>query len=426
MRRFEKVGLLNLGCARNLVDAEEILGRLRGKGFQVSEVPQADIVVVNTCSFIEAAKKESIDAILDLIELKRRGKIKKIIVAGCLAQRYGTELLAEFKEIDALSGILPLNVEQDPARYPLSPGYSSYVKICESCFNHCSFCVIPQIKGRFVSRSIESILTEVRRLDLNGAKEINLIGQDISAYGMDIDRRLGLARLLEAMDKEVRNIQWIRLLYAYPSHITDELLEVIARKERLCKYLDLPLQHIAERILKAMGRRLGGRATRALIKKIRRCVPDIRLRTTFIVGFPGETEEEFAELRDFVREARFDKLGVFTYSREEGTKAYSLPGQIPERVKKHRQEILMKEQRQISQSLLAPLLGQSFKVLIDGNQEGEENIYLGRTEFDAPEVDGLVYVHSKRRLKAGDFITAVVKDTLEYDLMATVLTKQSG
>jgi len=421
-----KVSLVNLGCVRNTVDSEMILGRLERKGARVS-VPEdahlsrrsfaeADVVIVNTCSFIEGAKKESIDTILDLIALKKQGKIKKIVVAGCLSQRYGSQLVKELPEVDAFVGVQALRKEALQEACRLTPPHYAYVKICESCFNQCSFCVIPKLKGKFVSRTVEAVLEDVRRLDARGVKELNVVGQDITAYGVDLYQEKKLPELLRRIAGECRSIEWIRLLYAYPAHVTDELLEVIASEEKICKYIDIPLQHVNDRILKAMNRRITKAQTVELIRKIRRKLPGAFLRTTFIVGFPGETEAEFGELLDFVKEHRFERVGVFTFSREEGTPAYDLPGQVPEKVKLARQDELMRTQQAISQSFLEGLIGRELAVLIEKASSGAGGVYTCRSEFDAPDVDGNVDVRSAKPLHPGDLVDVRITGATEYDL----------
>ena len=417
----ERVGIINLGCARNLVDSQMILGRLKKNGHRIVDVQDAQIAIVNTCSFIEDSRRESIDTILELLKLKRQGKLKKVIVAGCLAQRYGKELTEEFKEVDAFVGTPTLPKDNMPAQHLLTPKHFAYVKICESCFNQCSFCAIPHIKGKFSSRTIESVVEEIKSLDRRGVREINLIGQDITAYGMDIYRAKALARLLKKIVKVTKNIQWIRLLYAFPAHMTDELIDTIANEEKICNYIDIPLQHISDSLLKDMHRSINKQETLDLIQNIRTKIPDGSLRTTFIVGFPGETAEDFDELLFFVKESCFERAGVFIYSREEGTSAYDLPGQIPESVKKQRMDTLMRAQQKISEMLHKKFLGKRLKVLIEEKQKDEENIYLARTEYDAPDVDGLVYVHAKKNLKPGDFVQVEVTDTYEYDLSGDLL-----
>ena len=413
----KNVGVINLGCARNLVDAQTILGHLKRTGHHIVDVADADIAIVNTCGFIEAAKKESIDTIIELLEMKKQGKLKKVIVAGCLAQRYSDTLLKELDGIDAIVGAQQLDKEAIPDQVSLTPGHFAYVKICESCYNQCSFCVIPKIKGKFTSRTMESILREIKQLDERGVKELLIIGQDITAYGMDIYREMSLAKLLKKITAATENIRWIRLLYTFPAHVTDELIDVIAAEEKICKYIDMPIQHISDNLLTSMNRGITTRQTRELIGKVRARIPGASIRTTFIVGMPGETAGNYKELLDFVRETRFDKMGVFVYSREEGTPAYAMPGQVPESVKKERMNRLMKLQRDISMSAQQKMVGRRLRVLIDEQQKGAKGIYLGRSEYNAPEVDGIVYVHSAKKLKPGDFVTVHITDALEYDLV---------
>ncbi len=416
-----RVGMINLGCARNLVDSQAILGRLKKNGHRLVEVKDCDVAIVNTCSFVEEARRESVDCILDLIDLKKSGKLKKIIVAGCLAQRFGTELAQEFKDVDAFVGTPAFTKDQIPAQVYLTPRHFAYVKICESCFNQCSFCAIPKIKGKFSSRSLETVVAEVKALDEKGVKEINIIGQDITAYGMDLYRKKSLAALLKEIAAATKNIEWIRLLYAFPAHMDDELIEVMASVPKICPYIDLPLQHINDRILTAMNRGITKQATIDLLTKIRRQIPQASLRTTFIVGFPGETDAEFDELVSFVRQMRIERVGVFVYSREEGTPAYFYPNQVPERIKKQRLDRLMSEQKLIAQKVQEGFLGRRLRVLIEEKQRNSDGLYLGRTQYDAPEVDGLVYVHSQKSLTIGDFTMVEVTDAFEYDLTGRVV-----
>lgn len=413
----KSVGVINLGCVRNLVDSQVILGNLKRSGHHVVDIKKSDVAIVNTCGFIEEAKKESIDAIIDLLDLKKQGKLKKVIVAGCLAQRYSEELAKEFKDIDAIIGTQQLERDGVPDQVSLTPGHFAYVKICESCYNQCSFCIIPKIKGKFISRTVESVLEEVKQLDARGVKEIHIIGQDITAYGIDIYHEKYLAKLLKKIVAVTKNIQWIRLLYTFPAHVTDELIETIANEEKICKYIDIPIQHINDNLLESMNRNMTKQETIDLIKKIRYKIPQGSLRTTFIVGMPGETEEIFKELVQFVRKTRFEKVGCFVYSREEGTPAYDMSGQVPEPVKKKRLDVLMAVQRDISRVIQEGFVGKTLKVLIDEKQEDEKDVYLGRSEYDAPEVDGVVHVHSKKKLVPGDFVMVKITDAYEYDLV---------
>ena len=431
----QKVGVINLGCARNLVDAQMMLGRLKKNGHRIVEADQAQTVIVNTCAFIEESRRESVDTILDLIELKKQGKIKKVIVAGCLAQRYGKDLVKEFPDVDAFVGTPTLNRERMPEQLQLTPAHFAYVKICESCFNACSFCAIPKIKGKFISRTIESIVKEVQDLDAKGVREINIIGQDITAYGMDIYRQKSLAKLLKELVKVCRNVEWIRLLYAFPAHMTNELIETMAAEPKICKYIDMPLQHISDHILKEQNRNITTAQTIDLIRKVRRAMPQAFLRTTYIVGLPGESEQDFEELRAFNQEMRFERVGVFIYSKEEGTGAAQMPGHVAEKTKKIRLDIIMRDQQEISKAIAQGFVGRRLRVLIEeketsplpGSSEagatplpGSGEVYIGRSEYDAPDVDGLVYVRSKGDLKLGEFVEVDITDAYEYDLAGVV------
>jgi len=410
-----KVGILSLGCPRNLVDSENLLGRLNLKGYSIVEIKDADIALINTCAFIEEAKKESIEAILDLIDLKKEGKLKKVIVCGCLPQRYKEILKKELPEVDAFIGKISLN--KPSPRFSITPKHFAYLKICEGCVNNCSFCVIPKIKGKFVSRKAGSILEEVDSFNRQRIAELNIIGQDISGYGIDLKNKENLGSLLRKIIDRAGNIRWIRLLYLNPSRVMDELLNVIKNEPKICKYIDLPIQHINSRILKSMNRKMTKQQVVDIIAKIRRIRPDVAIRTSIIVGFPGETEKEFNELLDFIKETKFERLGAFTYSREEGTPAHDLKGQVPQKIKSQRLDLIMATQREISKSVNDKFLGKTLEVLIDEEDNGN---YLGRSQYDAPEVDGLVYVKSRRKLRVGEFARVKINDTLEYDLVGEV------
>ncbi|MFH0762713.1 MAG: MiaB/RimO family radical SAM methylthiotransferase [Candidatus Omnitrophota bacterium] len=413
------VAILSLGCPRNLVDSESILGRLASKGYIIADsVGDADIAIVNTCAFIEEAKRESIDAILDLVELKKEGRLKKIIVYGCLPQRYKEQLKKELPEIDAFLGKLSLN--HGLQRFPITPSHYGYLKICEGCLNNCSFCVIPKIKGGLSSLDMESVICRVKKFNgQRGFRELNIIGQDISAYGMDLYAKPKLKALLKQILKSAPNIGWVRLLYLYPSRISDDLLKLIRDSSRVCKYIDLPIQHINERILKLMNRNTPKRQILECIERIRKIIPGAFLRTSVITGFPSETEGEFKELLSFLREARFQRLGAFIYSREEGTAANDFGGQLPGKIKRERLNSIMSLQQEISLQVNKRFLGETIKVLID---EEKQDTYLGRSQYDAPEVDGSVFVKSKKRLKPGDFVKVKITDTLEYDLVGEAIT----
>lgn len=413
----QRVAMINLGCARNTVDSQVMLGNLRRQGHKITDLKNSEIAIVNTCAFVEDAKKESIDMIVDLLELKKQGKLKKVIVAGCLAERYSKELAQEFKEIDAIIGVQKLDQKKVQDQVSLTPKHFAYIKICESCYNRCSFCIIPKIKGKFVSRTIESVLEEVKKLDSQGVKEINIIGQDITAYGMDLYHQLSLAKLLREMVKVTKNIQWIRLLYTFPAHVTDELIQTIADEPKIVKYIDMPLQHVSDHILKEQNRGITMEGTFNLIKRIRQAMPQASIRTTFIVGLPGETDKDFEELLSFVKKEKFEKVGVFVYSREEGTSAYAMKDQVADAVKKKRMNTLMKVQQEISKDIQQDYVGRVMKVLIDEKQENEKHVYLGRSEHDAPDVDGIVFVHADKALKNGDLVDVKITDAYEYDLV---------
>jgi ribosomal protein S12 methylthiotransferase len=413
--RSRTIGILSLGCPRNLVDSESILSRLGLKGYRIVEMDKADAAIVNTCAFTEEAKRESIDAILDLAALKKEGRLKKIIVYGCLAQRYKYLLGRELPEIDAFVGTPSLN--HSARRFALTPKHYAYLKICESCINHCSFCVIPAIKGKFASLDRESLLEKVEKFDREKIGELNLIGQDITGYGLDLYQKPMLMPLLKQVARKVKNIRWLRLLYLYPSRINDELLDLIRDEPRICKYVDLPIQHINDRILKLMNRHTTKKEILRLIAKIRSKIPGVALRTSVIVGFPSETDKEFGELLRVIEEVKFERLGAFLYSREESTPAYDFPGQVPKNVKAARFDALMLSQQRVSEQLNRQFLGKTLEVLIE---EKEGSSYLARSQYDAPEVDGLVYVRSRKPLRAGDFVEVKITDTLEYDLVGEV------
>ncbi|MFH1442113.1 MAG: 30S ribosomal protein S12 methylthiotransferase RimO [Candidatus Omnitrophota bacterium] len=407
-----KIGILNLGCPRNIVDAENILGRLSLKGYQITEIAKADIAIINTCAFIDEAKKESVDAILDLIELKKEGRLKKVIVAGCLVQRYKDKLSKELSEVDAFLGKISLNHSSN--RFAITPNHYAYLKICEGCVNNCSYCVIPKIKGKFKSLPIESVLDRVSSLNKKKISELNIIGQDISGYGIDLYGKRNLPELLKKIIKTAKDINWIRLLYLYPDLIVHDLIELIKDNPKICRYIDLPVQHINDRVLKLMNRQRMKKDILQLINKLRKNIPDIVLRTSVIVGFPSETEQEFKELLEFIEEAQFERLGAFIYSREEGTPAYNFKPQINHKVKVERFNAVMSAQQKISSRINEKFLGKTIEILIE---EKNKDYYLGRSQYDAPEVDGVVYVKTQRKLSRGEFVQAKIIDTLEYDLV---------
>ncbi|MBU1997067.1 MAG: 30S ribosomal protein S12 methylthiotransferase RimO [Candidatus Omnitrophica bacterium] len=416
-----KISLVNFGCARNLVDSQIILGELTKNKNKIVDISKAEVVIINTCGFIESAKKESLDAIVELVDLKKEGKLKKIIVAGCLSERYKEVIEKEFKEVDVIVGVQKLQKDKVLKQVRLTPKHFAYLKICESCYNKCSFCAIPGIKGEFRSRSIRSIVEEVKQLDKEKVRELNIIGQDITAYGIDIYKKKSLAKLLKAILKETKNIKWIRLLYMFPTHITDDLLDIIACEDKICKYMDIPFQHISSKVLKKMNRNITKKQTMALISNIREKIPQVKLRTSFIVGFPQETNDEFEELVDFVKDQRFDKVGVFKYSHEEDTPAYKLSGQISKKVKDARFDKLMGAQLEVSKDIQEKFIGRELMILIDEPHSEDKGVYVGRSEYDAPEVDGVVYVHSTKKLKVGDLVKVRITDAYDYDLLGDLV-----
>jgi ribosomal protein S12 methylthiotransferase len=412
-----RIGILSLGCPRNLVDSETITGRLASKGYPIVDINDADVALVNTCAFINDAKSESIDAILELIEAKKKGKIRKIIVYGCFAERYKGVLPRQLPEVDAFVGRIKL--DQGVQRYRLTPSHFAYLKICEGCVNQCSFCVIPRIKGRFQSIAPGKIAAKARQFDGQKISELNIIGQDISAYGRDLGSRTDLAALLKQILKAAPHIGWFRLLYLYPSRVSEGLLRLIRDEPRICKYIDVPIQHTSDRILRMMNRATTRKDIEGLIGRIRRIIPGVAIRTALITGFPGETDGDFKGMVSFIRDFQFERLGVFMYSREEQTKAYDLAGQIPEKVKQARFNALMAVQQEVSRDLNSRYMGRVLDVLID-TKEGE-GMYLGRSQHDAPDVDGNVFVRSRRILRPGDFVKVSVCDTMEYDLVGELI-----
>lgn len=439
-----KVGIVSLGCAKNLVDTEVMLGILDQAGLEIVNDPaEADVIIVNTCSFITEAKEESISTILQMAEYKETGKCKALIVAGCLSQRYKDELLAELPEIDALigtgdwgrigdavqaiiAGKRPVFVgsaegiyDETQPRIPTTPQFSMYVKIAEGCDNCCSYCVIPTVRGGFRSRTIESIVAEVQILAHKGVKEINLIAQDTTSYGRDLYGEPQLVDLLKALIP-IDGIEWIRLLYCYPTYFTNELIELIASESKLCKYIDIPLQHTDNTILRAMNRRSTQEDAVAVLEKIRTQIPGVAIRTSLIVGFPGESDAHFKGMLSFVKDFRFDRVGVFRYSQEEGTPAATLPQQISEEVKEERYHQLMELQMQISQELNDALVGKKCMVLIEGENSGEPIIF-GRTGREAPDIDGKVYLTKRPGIVAGDMVWAEITEGYAYDLSAEIV-----
>jgi len=442
------IGIKSLGCPRNFVDTEVICGKLREKGYQISEkIENSDIVIINTCSFIRDAVEESIEEIINLVKLKKEGKIKHIIVAGCLPQRYkNNNIEQEFPEVDAFLGVGDLleidkiikgilQGEQifkvgpepkflynhDTPRTILTPQHYAYIKISEGCQNNCAYCLIPQIRGNHRSRKMEDIIEEVQMISENqNLSEIILIGQDTTLYGIDLYGEYKLAELLKKLSLlELNHLKWIRLLYTHPAHYNDELIEVIAKYPKICPYLDLPLQHISDKILKRMNRPLKKNDIISLINRLRNRIPNLTLRTTLMVGFPGETEQDFEELLSFVKNIRFERLGSFIFSREEGTRAYDFPQQIPLRIKKERLKRLMLNQQVISKEINNFYVGKKIEVLIDEIKLDTPKIAIGRTKGDAPEIDGKVVIRGEKTA-VGKFIKVKVTEASEYDLVGEI------
>ncbi|MBA2937765.1 30S ribosomal protein S12 methylthiotransferase RimO [Paenibacillus sp. CGMCC 1.16610] len=439
----EKVKVVTLGCEKNMVDSEIMAGLIHGRGFQlVDNKEDATVIIVNTCGFIDAAKEESVNTILDMAELKETANLKALIVSGCLTQRYKKQLLDEMPEIDgivgtgdfdkindivdeALRGKRPIlvgnpvfNYDADLPRLVTTPRYTAYVKIAEGCDNACTFCSIPIMRGSFKSRSMESIVAEVANLASQGVKEISLIAQDSTNYGTDLYDSFMLPTLLNKVS-EVEGIEWVRLHYAYPGFFSDELIEVMATNPKVCKYIDMPLQHSEDSILKRMRRPGRQKDTRELVRKIRESIPDVALRTSLIVGFPGETEEDFQNLKQFVRDVQFDRLGVFAYSKEDDTPAARLPNQVPDDVKEYRANAIMEIQREISNIRGGRRIGQEIDVLIE-RYDGRSDVYIGRSQFDAPEIDGEVFV-SNGKLTIGELAKVRITHSYEFDLSGEVI-----
>ena len=439
------VGFVSLGCSKNLIDTEVMLKKLSDAGYTiVPDETEADVVVVNTCGFIESAKQESIDNILDVAWLKTYGRLKGIVVTGCLAERYREQVMAEMPEVDAVLGtgsydeiVAALKAVEQGKKYesfkdkeaaPLggerlvtTPEYTAYLKIAEGCDNRCTYCAIPSIRGRLRSRPIEDVVREAKELEAIGVKEVNLIAQDTSRYGLDLYGRYALAELVRAITRETA-IPWIRLLYCYPDKITDELLFEMRDNPRLLNYMDLPIQHISDKILSRMNRHGNAALIRDAVRRVRETVPGVTVRTTAIVGFPGETDADFTELCAFLKEARFDRFGAFAYSREEGTPAADFPDQIDEQVKQDRYDTLMQTQLTISAELQKKKIGSTVTVLCEG-YDVVAGTHYGRSEADAPDVDGKVYFSAPYRVPAGSFVEVKITEALDYDLVGECLTK---
>ena len=441
-----KIGFISLGCSKNLVDTEVMLHEVLAAGYEITpEDTEADVVIVNTCGFIESAKQEAIENILDAEKLKKWGKCKHLIATGCLVERYGREVMDELPELDGILGVGSLHdiVEaceavmrgekyvslKDKEIMPLggdriitTEEHMAYLKIAEGCDNKCTYCAIPMIRGKFRSRTIEDIVAEARDLEKMGVKELNLIAQDTTRYGLDIYGEYSLARLLRELTAQT-TIPWFRLMYCYPDKITDELVAEIRDNDRIVKYIDMPIQHISDNMLRAMNRHGDSAMIKDAIARLRREIPGIIIRTTVITGFPGETEEDFTELCEFVKEAKFERLGCFPYSREEDTPAYDLPDQIDEQVKLDRMDVIMRSQFDINEANNKSMIGKTVTVLCeDYDTVGE--IHFGRGTGDAPDIDGKIYFKSEVRIAPGSFVNVKIRKVLDYDLVGVAVIKK--
>lgn len=438
-----KLLFISLGCDKNLVDSEMMMGLLHDRGYEFTDnEEEADIIVINTCGFINDAKEESINTILEMAKYKENN-LKALIVAGCLVERYKNEILQELPEIDAIVGTTAFDkicdvvddvladkkhnelesinkmCRPDVKRIITTGGYYSYLKIAEGCDKHCTYCSIPMIRGAYRSVPMDELVKEAEYLADNGVKELIIVAQEITVYGKDLYGEKKLPELLHRLCK-IPGIQWIRLLYCYPEEITDELIETIRTEKKICHYIDMPIQHASDKILKAMGRRTNNAELRNIISKLRKEIPDICLRTTLITGFPGETEEDHQILLDFIDEMEFDRLGVFTYSPEEDTKAASLDNQVDEEVKLCRKDEIMELQQEISMDKSERLVGKEIEVII-GGKASDEDVYVGRSYMDAPSVDGYVFINSEEELMSGDFAKVRIVKAMEYDLIGDLI-----
>jgi len=438
-----KVGFISLGCPKNRVDTEIMLGKVLEAGYELTaDETDADIVIINTCAFIESAKRESIDNILDVAYLKQNNNLKAIIVTGCLSERYREQIFEELPEVDAGLGVGSFDkiveaiqkVEEGQKyaafgdnsgavntgeRILTTPNFTAYLKVAEGCNNNCTYCAIPLIRGKFRSRTMEDIVDEAKLLEKSGVKEINLIAQDTTRYGEDIYGKYMLTELIRNITKET-NIEWIRILYCYPNKINDDLINEIRDNPRVVKYIDIPIQHISDNILRKMNRHGDSSLIKSVIEKLRKEIPDITIRSTAIVGFPGETEEDFNTLCEFVKEVKFDRFGAFTYSREEDTAAYDMPDQIDEQTKQDRYDLIMNLQLDIANRLNEAKMGKEMTVLCEG-YDTYEKLYFGRSEADAPDIDTKVYFKAHRRVKPGEFVKVKILDALDYDLIGEEL-----
>ncbi|HEX8285117.1 MAG TPA: 30S ribosomal protein S12 methylthiotransferase RimO [Pyrinomonadaceae bacterium] len=449
---MKKVGFISLGCPKNLVDSEVMMGRLKQEGYEItSDAAEADTLVVNTCGFIDAAKKESIDAILEAARLKSEGKCQRLVVAGCLVERYRDELRAEMPEVDAFIGtsqindittvadsrvntrslpVLPLGnqtatylYDESTPRVLATPGHFAYVKIAEGCDRPCAFCFIPQMRGHFRSRRFGSVVAEAKQLAEQGVKEIILVAQDSSRYGEDLGEADALAHLMRELCR-LEGVEWVRVMYTYPTHISDAFLDVLASEPKAVKYLDMPLQHASQNVLKLMKRGGNRESLERLIKRVRERVPGIAVRTTFIAGFPGETEEDFEELLAFVKNVEFDRVGVFTYSDEEGTAAFDLPGKVDPKIARKRRDRLMRAQSRVSLKRNRARVGRTVRVLFEGASEETDLLWQGRTETQAPEIDGYVLINDAPEgfeAQPGQFVNVEITEAQEYDLIGRIV-----
>ncbi len=434
---------VSLGCDKNLVDSEVMLGLLAEKGYCFTDdEAQADVAVVNTCCFINDAKEESINTILELAELKKSGKIKALLVTGCLAQRYREEIHKEIPEVDAILGTTAIlsitraldevlsgksgnymeTLDKAPTggmrRVVTTGGYYAYLKIAEGCDKHCTYCIIPKVRGNYRSVPVEDLLKEAEELAGKGVKELILVAQETTLYGLDLYGKKTLPLLLEKLCK-IEGFEWIRILYCYPEEITEELIQVIRKEDKICNYLDIPVQSGSDVVLKRMGRRTDAAQIRRIVSMLREQIPDICIRTTLIAGFPGETDEDHETTLAFVNEMEFDRLGVFTYSQEEDTPAAQMPDQVEESVKEKRREEIMELQQEIAFEAAGKMIGRKVKAMIEGRME-EENVYVARTYKDAPGIDGYLFINSERQFLSGDFVEAVITASNEYDLIGEI------
>lgn len=438
---MNKVHFITLGCSKNDVDTATMKSNLNSQNYEITNNPEeADVIVVNTCGFIEAAKEESINTILEAATLKTTGKLNKLVLAGCLAQRYSDDLIKEIPEIDGIIGtgsfkdvnevidstllgekaisIKDFNDYEQQINYKKDVMVSEYVRISEGCNNNCSYCIIPKLRGRNKSRKMEDIVEEVKYLTENGTREIILIAQNTTDYGIDLYGEYRLTELIRELSK-IDDLKWIRILYLYPDHFTDELVEEFKNNEKLLKYVDIPIQHVSNEVLKKMNRNTSKEHITKLINELRNSIPNLTIRSTFIVGFPSETESDFEELIDFIKTYKLDRVGAFKYSREEDTKAYYMKDQVDEDIKTERLDKLMEVQQDISTDIMSTKIGKVFEVLIE--EEIDDNYYIARSYMDAPEIDGNIYVSSEKKLENGSFQNVIINNSLEFDLEGEIL-----